>query len=65
MCDTKKIRSVKQQKASGLLSSLAIRIKVNKFLLVGDKFMSEIHLLTMLVDHLLKPKKEYKNLKKQ
>ena len=50
---------------------------VNKFLLVGDKFMPEMHLrqpargalqqdlLIVLVDHLLKIKKEFKNLKKQ
>ena len=43
---------------------------VNKFLLAGDKFMPEMHLkqrdlLTVLVDCLLKTKKEFKNLKKQ
>ena len=43
---------------------------VNKFLLVGDKFIPEMHLnnldlLIVLVDHLLKIKKEFKNLKKQ
>ena len=43
--------------------------RVNKFLLVGDKFMPEMHLkqpdlLTLLVGHLLKTKKEFKNLKK-
>ena len=43
---------------------------VNKFLLAGDKFMPEMYLnnrdlLTVLVDHLQKPKKELKNLKKQ
>ena len=43
---------------------------VNKFLLLGDKFMPEIHfkkpdLLTVLVDHILKTKKELKNSKKQ
>ena len=43
---------------------------VNKFLLAGDKFMPEMHLkqpglLTVLVDHLLKTKKEFRNLKKQ
>ena len=42
---------------------------VNKFLLAGDKFMPEMHLRqpdlhTVLVDHLQKTKKEYKNLKK-
>ena len=42
---------------------------VNKFILVGDQFMPEIHLkqpglLKVLVDHLLKIKKEFKNLKK-
>ena len=40
-----------------------------KFLLAGDKFMPEMHLrqpgLTVLMDHLLKTKKEYKYLKKQ
>ena len=43
---------------------------VNKFLLVGDKFMPEMHLrqpglLIVLVDRLLKRKKELRNLKKQ
>ena len=49
---------------------------VNKFLLAGIKFMSEMHLnsllhlinqdlLIVLVDHLLKTKKEFTNLKKQ
>ena len=40
---------------------------VNTFLLAGDKFMSEMHLnnSSLLVDHLLKTKKEFKNLKKQ
>ena len=43
---------------------------VNKFLLAGDKFMPKMHLnnqdlLTVLVVHLLKIKKEFKNLKKQ
>ena len=42
---------------------------VNKFLLAGDKFMPEMHLkqpgFIVLVDHLLKIKKEFKNLKKQ
>ena len=40
---------------------------VNELLLVGDKFMPEMHLnnlvlLTVLVVHLLKTKKELKNL---
>ena len=42
---------------------------VNKFLLAGDKLMPEMHLkqpgLIVLVDHLLKTKKEFKHLKKQ
>ena len=43
---------------------------VNKFLLAGDKFMPEMKLkqpglLIALVDHLLKTRKEFKNLKKQ
>ena len=41
---------------------------VNKFLLPGDKFMPEMHLKQpglVLVDHLQKIKKEFKNLKKQ
>ena len=43
---------------------------VNKFLSAEDKFMAEMHLRqpgshTMLVDHLQKKKKEYKNLKKR
>ena len=51
------------------------RIKLNeivdKFLLAGDKFIPEMHLkqpgftlLTVLVDHLLKTRKEFKNIKK-
>ena len=43
---------------------------VNTFLLAGDKFMPEMHLknqdlLLVLAGHLLKTKKEFKNLKKQ
>ena len=43
---------------------------VNQFLLAGDTFMPEMHLknqdlLIVLVDHLLKIEKEFKNLKKQ
>ena len=42
---------------------------VNKFLLAGDKLTPEMHLkqpgLFVLVDHLLKTKKEFKYLKKQ
>ena len=41
---------------------------VNKFLLGGDKFMTEMHLkqdlLIVLEDPLQKTKKEFKNLKK-
>ena len=40
---------------------------VNKLLLAGNKFMPEMHfvdLLTALVDHLLKTKKDYEKLKK-
>ena len=48
---------------------------ISKFLLLGDKFMPEIHLrqpqftkktknLIVLVDHLLDMKKEFKSLKK-
>ena len=54
-CGIKKSRFVKEQEAKGLLSSLGIKTSlnkkcikmneiVNKFLLVGDKFMPEIHL---------------------
>ena len=40
---------------------------VNKFLLVRDKFMPEMHSKQprVTVDHLLKGRKELKNLKKQ
>ena len=43
---------------------------VNKFLLEGDKFMPEMHLISpdllkVLLEHLLKIKKECNNLKKQ
>ena len=43
---------------------------VNQYLLARDKFMREMHfksldLVIVLVDHLLKTKKEFKSLKKQ
>ena len=49
---------------------------INKFLLAGDQFMPEMHLDILvnlvnldlhivLVEHLLKTKKGYKNIKKQ
>ena len=43
---------------------------VKRFLLAGDKFMPEIHLKEphlriVLVDHLVKTKKEFKNLRRQ
>ena len=43
---------------------------VNKFLLAEDKLIPEMHLRQpefrlVLVDHLLKTKKKYKNLEKQ
>ena len=44
---------------------------VNNFFLFGDKFIPEMHLrqsqftYMVLLDHLLKIKKEFKNLKKQ
>ena len=39
---------------------------LNKFLLAGDKFLHlSMDLPTLLADHLLKTKKENKNLKKQ
>ena len=43
---------------------------VNKFLLAGDRFIPELHLKQpgftySVVNHLLKTKKEFKNLKKQ
>ena len=43
---------------------------VNKFLLAGDKFRPEMRLkqprfIIVLVDHLLKIRKKFKNLKKQ
>ena len=43
---------------------------VNKYLFAGDKFMPEMHLKQpgftySACDHLLKTKKEFKNLKKQ
>ena len=40
--------------------------KKNKFLLAGDKLMSNMHLKqAVLLNYLLKTKKRYKNLKKQ
>ena len=55
VCGIKKSRFVKEQDAKGLLSNLGIKtlcfvlsVKmneiVNKFLLVGDKFMPEMHI---------------------
>ena len=58
VCGIKKSRFVKEQEAKGLLSNLEIKtplskiplqsVKVNEtvnnFLLVGDKFMPEMHL---------------------
>ena len=64
VCDSKKLKSMKEQEASGLLNSLGIRTSlnqipiggsllferyrmnemVNNFLLVGGKFMPEMHL---------------------
>ena len=43
---------------------------INNFLLAGDRFMPEMHydkldLQIVLVDHLLKTKKEFKNIKNQ
>ena len=42
---------------------------INKFLLAGDKLMPEMHLKkpesTYHVDHLIKTRKKYQNLKKQ
>ena len=59
ICESKKSKFIKQQQASGLLSSLGIKIPlstiplagpqvymneiVNKFLWTGDKFMPEMH----------------------
>ena len=58
VCESKKSKLIIEQEASRLLSSL---------FLLGDKFMPEMHLNLhiVLVDHLQKTKKEYKNLKKQ
>ena len=41
--------------------------EILRYLLAGDKFMPEMHLKQPIVpvDHLLKTKKEFKNLKKQ
>ena len=52
VCGTKKSRFVKEQDAKGLLSQLGIKtplskihlLIINKSLLVGDKFMPEMHL---------------------
>ena len=65
VCDSEKLKLIKEQEASGLLSSLGIKTPlskiplvdpllfytrykineiVNKFLLSGDKFLSEMHL---------------------
>ena len=48
VCDCKKSKFIKQQEASGLLSSLEIKTPLSKiplnFLLASDKFMLEIRL---------------------
>ena len=36
MCDTKKLRFIKEQEASGLLSSLGIKTPLSKIPLVGS-----------------------------
>ena len=76
----KKSKFIKEQDVSGLLSQLDIKTPlkkipllgdifpkyiINKFLLAGDKFISEMHLrqpnlCILLVGHLQKTK-EYKN----
>ena len=38
VCDTKKSKFIKQQEASGLLSSLGIKVPLNKIPLVGPLF---------------------------
>ena len=44
MFDSKKLRFIKEQEPSGLLSSLETMNKIeNKFIFVGGKFMSEMH----------------------
>ena len=87
VCDGKKSKFIRQQEASGLLSSFGIKtplsknpligplnrtkqvntrykmIKIVKSLLAWDEFMPEMHFI-VLVDHLQKTKKEYKNLRK-
>ena len=42
-----------------------MNVKVKKFLLAGDKFIPEMHLPIVLVEHLLKTMKELKKLKNQ
>ena len=38
MCDSKKLKFIKEQKSSGLLCSLEIKTPFNKILLVGPLF---------------------------
>ena len=70
-CGSKKSKFIKNQEAKGLLSNLSIITPLSKVpLLAGDKFMPEMHLsnqglLIVLVNHLLKTRKEFKNLMKQ
>ena len=42
MCGTKKLKFVKEQKASGLLSSLRIKTPLSKIPLVGPSFVFEV-----------------------
>ena len=51
-----------------MLNCIKVNEIVNNFLLAGDKFLPEMHLkqrdlLTVLVGHLIKRKKELKNFK--
>ena len=58
VCDSKKLKFIKEQEASGLLSCLGIKTPLSKIPLVGPHSL-DLHIV--LADHLQKINKEYKN----
>ena len=42
VCDSKKLKLIKQQEASGLLGTLGIKTTLSKIPLVGTLFVSEV-----------------------
>ena len=69
ICAKKKSIFIKNKELNNVSNdSFKMNKIINKFLLTGDKFMSELKqqvLLIVIVDHLLNIVKEFKNLEKQ